>query len=282
MNKATLSNSHSQLCSLSKITCSASILFAKISEISVLRLNTTRYYLNTGKWNTLAVILLVCVSFTQPVMAQEKEKMLRTLTVSGREVETIPTTLSQVSLGVEVQGKTAQEVQQEAARRSSSVIALLKSLNVEKLQTTGIDLNPVYSNNNNVQRITGYSATNTVSFRVVTDRAGTILDQAVKAGATRIDSISFIASDQAIAQAQKQALQKATQDAQQQAEAVLSVLGFKPKEVVSIQVNGASVPPPQPLLRAAKVGALAAQDASTPVIGGEQQVEASVTLQISY
>ncbi len=48
-----------------------------------------------------------------PVLAQEK--LLRTLTVSGRGVETIPTTLTQVRLGVEVQGKTVQEVQQEAA-----------------------------------------------------------------------------------------------------------------------------------------------------------------------
>ena len=239
--------------------------------------------LNIGNfWKTLAVVLLVCVSFTQPVLAQEKEKVLRTLTVSGRKVETIPTTLSQVNLGVEVQGKTAQEVQQEAARRSSSVVALLKSRNVEKLQTTGIDLSPVYSNNNNVQRITGYSATNTVSFRIVTDRAGTIVDEAVKAGATKIDSINFIASDEAIAQAQKQALQEATQDAQQQAEAVLSKLGLKLKEVVSIQVNGANVPPPQPVLHVPLVAKVRTQDTSTPVIGGEQQVEASVTLQISY
>ena len=282
MNKATLSNFHSELRSKFKRTCSAGILLAKIDETPILYLNTTRYSLNTGNlWKTLAVILLVSVSFTQPVLAQQKEKMLRIITVNGRKVETIPTTLSQVNLGVEVQGKTAQEVQQEAARRSSSVIALLKSRNVEKLQTTGIDLNPVYSNNNNVQHITGYSATNTVNFRIVTDRAGTILDEAVKAGATRIDSISFIASDSAIAQAQKQALQKATQDAQQQAEAVLSILGFKLKEVVSIQVNGASAPPPQPVLRAA-VAKFSTQDASTPVIGGEQQVEASVTLQISY
>ena len=282
MNKATLSNFHPKLRSKFKITCSAGILLAKIGETPILYLNATRYSLNTGNlWKTLAVILLVSVSFTQPVLAQQKEKMLRIITVNGRKVETIPTTLSQVNLGVEVQGKTAQEVQQEAARRSSSVIALLKSRNVEKLQTTGIDLNPVYSNNNNVQHITGYSATNTVNFRIVTDRAGTILDEAVKAGATRIDSISFIASDSAIAQAQKQALQKATQDAQQQAEAVLSILGFKLKEVVSIQVNGASAPPPQPVLRAA-VAKFSTQDASTPVIGGEQQVEASVTLQISY
>ena len=283
MNKATLSNFHTKLYSKSKRTCRAGTLLAKTGETPVRHLNPIQNYLDTGNfWKTLAVILLICISFTQPVLAQEKEKMLRTLTVSGRKVETVPTTLSQVNLGVEVQGKTAQEVQQEAARILSSVVALLKSRNVEKLQTTGIDLNPVYSNNNNnAQRITGYSATNTVNFRVVTDRAATILDEAVKAGATRIDSISFIASDEAIAQAQKHALQKATQDAQQQAEAVLSILGFKQKEVVSIQVNGASAPPPQPLLRAT-VAKVLTQDVSTPVIGGEQQVEASVTLQISY
>ena len=232
-------------------------------------------------WKTLPWTLLVFLTFVQPGLAEEKEKLWRTLTVSGRGMETIPTTLSEVSLGVEVQGKTAQEVQQDAARRSSAVVALLKSRNVEKLQTTGIRLNPIYSYNNNVQRITGYAANNTVSFRIPTERAGTLLDEAVKAGATQINGISFVASDEAIAAAQKQALKEATQDAQQQADAVFVTLGLKAKEVVSIQINGASPPPPPMFLRqeAAKV---ANADASTPVIGGEQQVEASVTLQISY
>lgn len=233
-------------------------------------------------WKTLPVALLLCVSFIQPSLAQEKERLLRTLTVSGRGVEAIPTTLSQVNVGVEVQGKNAQDVQQEAARRSSAVVTLLKSRNVEKLQTTGINLNPVYSYTNNVQKITGYSATNTVSFRVATDKTGTLLDDVVKAGATRIDGISFIASDEAISQAQKQALQKATQDAQQQANAVFVTLGLKAKEVVSIQVNGASTPSPRPLFEARAANAASKDFASTPVVGGEQQVEASVTLQIGY
>ena len=241
------------------------------------------FELNTENFcKTLTVFLLVCVSFTQPVLAQDKEKMLRTLTVTGHKVETIPTTLSLVSLGVEVQGKTAQDVQKEAARRSSAVVTLLKSHNVEKLQTTGISLNPVYSYSNNVQHITGYNATNTVSFRIATDTAGSLLDEAVKAGATQINGISFLASDEAIAQAQKQALREATLDAQQQANAVLTTLGIKPKEVVSIQVNDASAPPPpQPLLRTA-VTKTGTQDASTSVISGEQLEDASVTLQISY
>ncbi|MBD2386712.1 SIMPL domain-containing protein [Cylindrospermum sp. FACHB-282] len=232
-------------------------------------------------WKILPLLLLVCVTFILPASAQEKEKLWRTLTVSGRGMETIPTTLSQVSLGVEIQGKTAEEVQLEAARRSSAVVTLLKNRNVEKLQTTGIRLNPVYSYNNNVQRITGYSANNTVSFRLATEKAGTLLDEAVKAGATQINGISFVASDEAIASAQKQALKEATQEAQKQADAVFNTLGLKPKEIVSIQINGAS-PPPPPMLYRAEAAKLANADASTPVIGGEQQVEASVTLQISY
>ncbi len=222
---------------------------------------------------------LLTLSFANPALAQEK--LQRTLTVSGRGVEMIPTTLTQVRLGVEFQGKTAQEVQQEVARRSSAVVALLRARNVEKLQTTGITLNPIYSYNNNVQRLTGYSATNVVSFSLNTEQTGTLLDEAVKAGATRIDGINFTASDPAIAAAQQQALREATQDAQQQANTVLSVLNLTPKEVVSIQLNSASPPqPPQPLYRQA--ASASADSASTPIIGGEQQVEASVTLQISY
>ncbi|WP_016949909.1 SIMPL domain-containing protein [Anabaena sp. PCC 7108] len=231
-------------------------------------------------WKGLCLTLLLLMIFTLPASAQEKEKLWRTLTVSGRGVETIPTTLSQVNLGVEVQGKTAEEVQKEAARRSSAVVNLLKNRNVEKLETTGVRLNPVYSYNNNVQKITGYAASNMVSFRVPTDKAGTLLDEAIKTGATQISGVSFVASDDAIANAQKQALKKATQNAQQQAEAVLDSLGLKSKEIVSIQVNGASAPPPPMLYRAE--AKLTNADASTPIVGGEQEVQASVTLQISY
>ncbi|MBD2392434.1 SIMPL domain-containing protein [Aphanizomenon flos-aquae NRERC-008] len=229
----------------------------------------------------LSLSIFMWAIFMLPASAQEKEKLWRTLTVSGRGVETISTTLSQVSLGVEIQGKTAEDVQKEAARKSSAVVALLKNRNVEKLTTTGVRLNPVYSYSNNVQRITGYAASNTVSFRIPTDKTGTLLDDAVKSGATQINGVSFIASDEAIASAQKQALKKATQDAKEQAEAVLSSLGLQQKEIVSIQVNGATPPPPSPVLYRAEAK-LTGADASTPIVAGEQEVQASVTLQISY
>ncbi|MEG4348591.1 SIMPL domain-containing protein [Microcoleus sp. LAD1_D5] len=229
---------------------------------------------------TALCLTLTLVTFVglDPVAAQEQR--IRTLTVTGRGVETIPTTQTEVRLGVEVQGKTAAEVQQEAARRSSAVVELLRSRQVEKLETAGITLNPIYNYDNNQQRLTGYTATNTVTFRINTASAGTLLDDAVNAGATRIDGVSFAAAESAIEQAQKQALKKATQDAQSQADAVLSALNLKRGDILSIQVNGASAPPP--MYRQLAGARAAAAEATTPVVGGEQQVEVSVTLQFGY
>ena len=160
------------------------------------------------------------------------------------------------------------------------MVELLRSRQVEKLETAGITLNPIYNYESKPSpQITGYTATNTVTFRINTQSAGTLLDDAVNAGATRIDGVSFVAVESAIESARKQALKTATQDAQSQADAVLSALNLKRGEILSIQVNGASAPPPvyqKPAARATFA------DATTPVVGGEQQIEASVTLQISY
>ena len=241
----------------------------------------SRYsYLGTMSVQAILLVVGMLTMLTNPAMAQER--LLRTLTVTGQGIERIPTTTTQVQLGVEVQGETAAEVQQEVARRSAAVVELLRSRNVEQLQTTNIQLNPVYSYEDNVQRLRGYTATNIVSFRLPNGQAGGILDDAVQAGATRIDYISFTASESAIATAQKQALREATEDAQQQADAVLSVLNLTRKDIVNIQINGATPPPPMPLFEQMGGGKLNLANSVTPIVGGSQEVQASVTLQITY
>jgi len=238
-------------------------------------LHQVRYVLPVAIATTLFSLPMV-----SPTLAQEQ--LARMVTVTGRGVESIPTTISQVRLGVEVQGRTAEEVQQEAARRTNAVVDLLRSRNVDQLTTTGIYLSPQYDYENGSQELVGYTASNTVSFEIPTEQAGGILDASVSAGASRINGISFTADEEAIATAQNQALREATQEAQEQADVVLAALGLSRDEVVNIQINGAMPPmPPIPLARGA-VEQLALSDAPTPVVGGEQQIEASVTLQISY
>lgn len=223
---------------------------------------------------------LLSLAMINPAFAQA-ERILRTLTVTGQGSEFVATSLSQVTLGVEVQGETAEAVQQEVADRSNAVINLLRSkANITRLQTAGLYLNPVYDYNSSTPSITGYTGVNTVSFRIPTAETGALLDELIQAGATRIDGVSFVADDAAIATARQEAIQDAIEDAQTQADAALAALGFTPGEIVGVQVNGASYGPPVPFydVRAAEV----AQSAPTPIVGGEQEVQASVTLQISY
>ncbi|GAB4373884.1 MAG: SIMPL domain-containing protein [Elainellaceae cyanobacterium] len=223
---------------------------------------------------------LLTLTMTNPALAQERA--LRILTVTGQGTESIPATLAQVTLGVEVQAETAEAAQQQAAQRSNAVIELLRSTeNVTRLQTTGLYLNPTYDYNSSSPQITGYTATNTVSFRVPTTQTGPLLDRAIQAGATRIDGVTFVAEDEAIATAQQQAIQEATQAAQVQADAALSALGFTRDEIVGIHINGASYAPPVPYYRSGNLQAAEAA-APTPVVGGEQEVQATVTLEISY
>ena len=199
-------------------------------------------------WNRLKAVAIgtgfLTLVLINPAMAEER--MLRILSVTGRGVESIATTETQVRLGVEAQGKTAEAVQEEVSRRSNAVVNLLRSRNVDKLETTGINLSPTYRYDNGTQTLTGYTASNIVSFRIQTQKAGTLLDDAVKAGASRIDGVSFIAADPAIEAARKVALREATQDAQAQAGAVLSALNLSQKAIVGIQINGAAVPIPRP------------------------------------
>jgi uncharacterized protein len=214
------------------------------------------------------------------------QKPARTLTASGRGIVTIPTTLSQVRLAIESTGKTPASAQQDAAKKSTQVMNYLKTQQVDKLQTTGINLNPTYTYpSGGNPKIVGYTATNSISFRVTTDRAGKILDTAVTQGATRIDGVSFVASDRAIELAQIQALKQATKDAQLQADAVLETLNLKRKEVTGIQITSMSTPAPiQMQSQALKAAAPQSRGdmPETPVVGGEQQVEAAVTLDIGY
>jgi uncharacterized protein len=228
----------------------------------------------------LTLPILLTLGLSSPGWTAEQQRILL---VTGRGTTSIAATLAQVNLGVEVTGKNSTTVQKEAANRAARVLQLLRLRKVDKLQTSTVTLTPNYANENNRQRLVGYTATNNVTFRTPTTEAGVTIDEAVNAGATRVDSVSSVPEDAAIERAQSQAIQLATKDAQRQAQAALSSLGLQQKAIVGIQINDAARPTPIPI-NYEPVGrsALTKPVAPTQVVGGEQEVQANVTLQISY
>lgn len=246
--------------------------------------------------NTLSVLISTmtlarsCLRLTLPAFlivglvtpGWTAEPQQRVLSVTGRGTTSIAATLAQVSLGVEFSGKSAVTVQKEAANRAARVLQLLRLRKVDKLQTSTVTLTPNYVSESNRQRVVGYTASNNVTFRTPTTEAGVTIDAAVQAGATRVDSVSSVPEDAAIERAQSQAIQLATKDAQRQAQAALSSLGLQQKAIVSIQINDAARPVPIPVAFSRTSLDAAKSVAPTQIVGGEQEVQANVTLQISY
>jgi uncharacterized protein len=225
--------------------------------------------------------LLLCLGSISPSIALAQEaRPARTLVVTGQGDRSVQTTKARVQLGIEVEAKTAQEVQVEIASKTNALVSKLQELNVEKLQTTNITLNPKYVYENNRQRQVGFTGQTSVSFVTSLDKAGTTLDAAVASGANRVDQISFIAPEEALRSARNASLQDAVKDAQAQADAVLSVLNLKVQSVRTIQVSNTS--PIQPVLNNQATFARADAAPATPVIGGEQRVQTSVVMEFNY
>ena len=230
-------------------------------------------------------ILIACnvLNFTLISSATAQPEQLKTLIVTGNGSESISTTIARVRLGVEIRGETAAQVQQEIATKTSAIIELLRSQDVEQLQTTGVRLNPNYDRSDrtgNQTVITGYTGINIVSFETSIKEVGNLLDEAVAVGASRVDNISFTATPAAISEAKQEALRKASINAQEQAEVVLETLDLEANEIVNIKVDRANVDRPRSF--AADQFSASESRVSTPIIGGEQEVNAAVTLQISY
>ena len=226
---------------------------------------------------TIAVLASACaVTQAEGLMpATEREALL---VVTGEATESVETERTEIRLGVGVQHPTAQEANAEAAARTSRVVDVLKKAKVESLSTTGITLNPQYDYKNG-RRLTGYIANNRVVFEVATEEAGPLLDKVVEVGATEVQGIRFVALPDKLAAAEQRALAAAALDARKQADVVLAALGLQRTAITSVRVGNASAPPPQPVLRQAR---MSAEAASTPVEGGEQTVRATVTLEVSY
>ncbi|MCC5645745.1 SIMPL domain-containing protein [Nostoc sp. CHAB 5824] len=229
----------------------------------------------TGGIKQALVIIPPLTGGTNPNTAQILE-------VTGQGEVTVPTTLTEVQLGIQVEGKTATEVQKEVAQRSTAVVDVLQNLGAQELQTTSIQLNPVYKYQDGTQTLTGFRGINTLQFELPTDRSGAAIDTAIQAGANLIQNINFTASDEALQQARLQVLSEAVKDAQAQAEAVFSTLQLTPGKIIDIDINSAGNPTPSPLVFEAGTRAAFAADTTTPIIGSPQTIEASVSLDIDY
>ena len=205
-----------------------------------------------------------------------------TINVNGVGRVKITPDVADVQLGVTVQGETAQEASDEAAKIMDAVLAAITGAGIPEadIQTTQLSLYPVYDYNDNPPEIEGWEASNIVTVTVRDmDAIGDVIGAATGAGATNVQGITFRVDDPSEAEAQ--ARSKAVEDARAKADQLAADAGVAIVGVRSITESSFNAPQPIYFDRA-MAGAEMAMDtaAAPPVLPG--QTEISVTIAVQF
>jgi uncharacterized protein YggE len=202
-----------------------------------------------------------------------------TVVARGEAVVTRAPDRAFVTIAAESRAKTPDEAQQANARAMTAVLDKLKGAGVpaDAVRTMGYELQPEFDYANGKQTLRGYLARNSVEVTVdALDKLGDYLNAAVGAGATQVSGIRFDLKDRA--GAEREALRKAVEDARARAEAAAAGAGLTIDRIVRIEESGAiQAPPPRPMMMAARAE-MAQAPVPPPVVAGDLEIRASVTL----
>ncbi len=192
-----------------------------------------------------------------------------TVTVTGvGSVESVPDEAN-FSFGVESRGRTAQAAIAANATAMERVVAALRRAGAREIATQWVSVYTVSDENGNV---TGYSASNSVSATIGVQRAGALIDAAAEGGANQISGPGMSSSD--ADRLYREALADAVSDARQRAEVLARAAGRSLGEITTLsEVGSQSIP--------YYAEARDAATASTPIVPGEQETSATVSVTFS-
>ena len=186
--------------------------------------------------------------------------------------------MATVRFGVQTHAATAAAALKANNERMNAVMAALKAAGIaaRDIQTSSLDLSPQYTYGNNVPpTLNGYQASDEVTVRVNDlGQTGPVIDQVVKAGVNRIESVTFGLKDDNAAL--DQARQSAITTLAQRANLYTAATGLHVIRLVSIEEGEhQDLVPPRPMMAGFR-----AADKATPISEGELHL--SVTVSATY
>jgi uncharacterized protein len=201
--------------------------------------------------------------------AQDPAPAADSITVTGLGSVTAVPDEAQMSFGVETRGATAKAAVAANADAMRGVINALRQSGARKIATEWVSVYPSTGANGDV---TGYAASNSVSAVADASDAPGVIDAAVGAGANDVSGPGLSSSDADALY--RQALSKAVDEARLRAQALAKAAGRSLGPITTMVEGGAE---PTPMYRAAAE----ASDASTPIVPGEQETTATVSVTFS-
>ena len=222
----------------------------------------------------MRLIIACAVALCASAFAQTSAPPPYVLAVGQGTVSVQPDEV-QIDFSVITTATAAQSAASQNATQTSTLIAALQQLLGKNgnVQTINYSLSPNYSYPPGGSPVlTGFTASNTVQV-TATDlsMSGTIIDTGITAGATTVTGLQFTLQNPD--PSRQQALKLATAQAKAHAEAMASGVGMHTGTVYSIQENVSTAVIPVVLTPGTT--------ATTPVLPGLVNVQATVTLQVT-
>jgi hypothetical protein len=211
-----------------------------------------------------AAVAVVAVLQPSGARAVDPPTSTDTVTVSGEGAVLAVPDRAEISAGVETRAQTARAALQANATAMERVLKALRAGGGTDVTTQTVSLSTSFDDQGSPN---GFVASNVASATVAFDKAGSLIDSAVAAGANTIYGPSPSRSDADALY--REALAKAVDDAAERAAVLAKAAGRDLGRATAISESGAA-----PMPFAAK----AAADASTPVESGPQETTASVSV----
>ena len=211
----------------------------------------------------------------------------QTISVTGSATASSEPDTLIVVLGVESEGKTANDSLSKNSISLNSVISSLTSSGIseDNIQTSNFRIYPLYdsiqdSNGNYQQILIGYRVSNILSVQTEKiDSAGNIIDAAVSSGANRVDNVFFQLSDDKSQKISDDLIANAIRDATQKAQKALVPLEQKIVGVKTIVIHDNAMLYYDAPMRSSFDGlAMESSMKSAPILSGDEEIRTEVSV----
>lgn len=220
--------------------------------------------------------ILLFISFICLPLIAENESRLHT---RGTGKVFIKTERADIRLGIELEGKTSNGVQDELAKNYNKLVEALKKASPLKLETSSYTVYPEYTDHA-PRQIKSYRGVGEITVTIPSEQSGSLIALAMESGATKVNGIELKASKEALAEANKRAIQEACDNAMLSAKVILESLQLEMDAIVDVSLNPLEISP-RPFRSAAMFNAMA-KESSGPNLEGEEAVQAEISLELRF
>lgn len=198
-----------------------------------------------------------------------------TFDVSGEGRATIKPDQAKVSAGVQATGTSSAQVKDQINTTINKVTSAITGVGIDQtdIQTANFNINPTYDYTGGSQKISGFSASTTLTVNVKDiSKLNAVIDAATAAGANNVNNLGFDNKDDS--GATDQARKLAVENAKTKAQNIANIAGFKLGNIVNYSEGGSDARPYPSLM---KVGGGIASE-PTQIQPGTNEVVVNVIL----